>query len=102
MVVRRGRGRDGVGLEAPAAAHRHPGMPFKRVKGFLMYLPGERGEGGGRVFGAFDGTEGTEGTVGWRSKAVMPDGLSQAGCGKRCGKRCGKDSRFASAHGVDV
>ena len=46
VVVRRGRGRDGVGLEAPAAAHRHPGMPFKRVKGFLMYLPGERGERG--------------------------------------------------------
>ncbi len=38
VVVRRGRGRDGVGLEAPAAARRHPGMPFKRVKGFLMYL----------------------------------------------------------------
>ena len=37
-VAWRGRGRDAVGLEAPAAARRHPGMPFKRVKGVLMYL----------------------------------------------------------------
>ena len=40
VVVRRGRGRDGVGIEAPAAAHRHPGMPFKRVKRHLMHLIG--------------------------------------------------------------
>ena len=67
---------DGVGLEAPAAARRHPGMPFQRVKGVSHVSPGRKGEGAGRGLGAFDGTDGTEGTEGtanWRSKAVGPE-----------------------------
>ena len=41
-------GRDGVGLVAPAAARRHPGMPFKRKGRVLTPFPGKGGKGGGK------------------------------------------------------
>ena len=48
MVVVRWADRDGVGLVAPAAARRHPGMPFKRKGRVLTPFPGKGGKGGVR------------------------------------------------------